>query len=280
MHASSHSRSKAFLPAVGILAMAMAISLRIAGAAQNSAQSAAGAPLSFDAASIKERNGSLPPGIVGIQTLPGRLIGHCVTLRSLLFFAYHLTLSSPVTGLPDWASTPCSDTSTVNTYEFQATMPTDSTDDQTRQMMQTFLADRFKLVVHWEKKDRPVYALVIGPEGFKLKPSDPKNDPPRAPGSLGCPAEDRACHIMATGSVPVSQFAAALGGIVGRPVIDKTGLTGTYYLDLKWAGDTSADSPLPSLPAALKETFGLELKSQTAPVDTLVIDHVEKPTPN
>ena len=146
-------------------------------------------------------------------------------------------------------------------------------------MMQTFLADRFKLSVHWEKRSMPVYVLVVAPGGFKLKPSDPKNDPPRAPGSIGCPPEDRACHIMPMGSVAVPEFAGALGGIVGRPVIDQTGLTGTYYIDLKWAGDASADSPLPSLPTSLR-AVGLEMKSQTGPVDVLVIDHAEKPTPN
>jgi uncharacterized protein (TIGR03435 family) len=159
-------------------------------------------------------------------------------------------------------------------------MPPDATDAQTRQMMQAFLADRFKLAVHWESKNMPVYALVIGSSGFKLKPTDPKDDPPRAPGSIGCPADDRACHIMAFGSATLSQLVGSLGSNVGRPVIDKTGLAGTYYFDLKWAGDTSPDSSLPSLPSLLKDQFGLELKSDTGPVDILVIDHAEKPTGN
>jgi uncharacterized protein (TIGR03435 family) len=66
---------------------------------------------------------------------------------------------------------------------------------------------------------------------------------------------------------------------VGRPVVDKTGLTGTYRLDLRWAGD-SPNSSLPSLPTALRETFGLELKPDTGPVQVLVIDHAEKPFAN
>jgi uncharacterized protein (TIGR03435 family) len=63
-------------------------------------------------------------------------------------------------------------------------------------------------------------------------------------------------------------------------VIDRTGLTDNYNIDLKWAGDTATDSPLPSLPAALREKFGLELKPEVGPVNILVIDHVEKPSPN
>ncbi len=126
----------------------------------------------------------------------------------------------------------------------------------------------------------PIYTLVVLPSGFKLKPSDPRNDPPRAPHSIGGPADDRGCHIVVARSVPVSDFAGMLSGIVDRPVIDKTGFTGTYYMDLKWAGDASLGSPLPSLPPALKETFGLELKSEKGVVAVFVIDHVEKPSPN
>jgi uncharacterized protein (TIGR03435 family) len=86
--------------------------------------------------------------------------------------------------------------------------------------------------------------------------------------------------MIVMGSAPVSQFAAVLARGAGRPVVDKTGLRGTYYLDTKWAGDDSPNSPLPSLPTALKEQFGLELRSETGPVEVLVIDRAEKPTAN
>jgi len=147
-------------------------------------------------------------------------------------------------------------------------------------MMQTLLADRFKLVVHWEKKEVPIFALVIGKGGFKLQPSDPAKDSPVPPQSIGCPPEDPGCHNIVAGSGPISVLASLLSLSAGRPVIDQTGLLGNYNLDLKWAGDTTTDSPLPSLPAALREKFGLELKPQVGPVNTLVIDHVEKPSAN
>jgi uncharacterized protein (TIGR03435 family) len=248
-------------------------------AAQAPLPSQRSTPLTFDVASIKERSNA-PLGLVGLQTFPGRLVDGCATLTSLVFFAYSRTRSTPINGLPDWASTPCSNDSRANTYEFQATMPPETTDAQARQMMQTLLADRFKLAVHWERKDLPIYGLVIASSGFKLKPSDSTDDPPRARGSLGCPADDRRCRIIALGSAPLSVLAGALGSNVGRPVIDRTALPGTYYFDLKWAGDTSPDSSLPALPTLLKEQFGLELKSDTGPVDILVIDHAEKPSPN
>ena len=85
---------------------------------------------------------------------------------------------------------------------------------------------------------------------------------------------------MPLGSVPVPYFADVLAASVGRPVVDNTGLAGTYYFDVKYAGNNSPDSSLPTLPGALKEQFGLELKSDTGPVEVLVIDRAERPTPN
>jgi uncharacterized protein (TIGR03435 family) len=234
----------------------------------------------FEAASIRERDPRTPLGVAGLQVLPGGLVARCASLKALLFYAYRLTLSSPVTGLPNWADTACSADSGTNTFELQATMPPDTTSVQAREMMQTLLAERFKLASHWETKPLPVYALVISRGGFKLKLSDPGTDPPRTPGSIGCPKTDPACRILPLGSSSISALTPFLASSLGRPVIDRTGLTGTYYMNLMWAGDNSPDSPLPSLPTALQEQFGLELKADTGPVEVLVIDHVEKPTPN
>lgn len=234
----------------------------------------------FEVASLKERDRSIPLGLVGMQETPGRLINRCATLRSLVFYAFRRTASTPIEGLPGWASTPCSDTDTTNTYEFQATMPVQTSDADVRLMLQAFLAGRFKLAFHWETRKLPIYALVVAPGGLKVKSTDPRDDPPRARGSLGCPADDRGCHIIAMGSAPMSQIAGALSANVGRQVIDKTGMPGTYYFDLKYAGETSPGSSLPSLPTVLKEQFGLELKSDNGPVEVLVIDAAEKPLSN
>ncbi len=238
------------------------------------------APLAFDAASIKERDGSVPLSVVGLQFLPGRVVAHCVTLKSLMFYAYGLTLGTPIERLPDWANTPCSTSSTKDTYDFQATMPVDATQDQRRQMMQTLLSERFKLAVHWEKKPMPIYALVVARGGFKLKPADPADSNKPVPaGALRCPPDDPRCS-GATMYGTMAQFAAGLALSAGRPVIDKTGITGYYSGILKWASDTAPNSSLPSFATAVRETFGLELKSETGPVDVLVVDHAERPTPN
>jgi uncharacterized protein (TIGR03435 family) len=161
-------------------------------------------------------------------------------------------------------------------------MPVDTTAAQSRQMLQTLLAERFKLAVHWETRQLPVYALRIAPGKSKLKPSDPDKDPPNAPGSIGCPTDDPHCHIgFCCGSATMTTLTGLLSHTLERPVIDRTGMTGSYYFGvLKWAGDDSSGSSLPSLPALLREDFGLDLKAERGPVPVLVIDHVEKPTPN
>ena len=251
-------------------------------AAQTQVQPQAAAPLRFDVASVVERGPDSSDNIVvGMRFSKGRILDQCATLKSLLFYAYKLTEVSPVQGLPAWADTSCGRWSNgANTYQIEATMPPDTTDTQARMMMQSLLASRFKLAVHWEKKKMPVYDLVVGKSGFKLKPADP-NAPPVYGSSLWpCPAEDPGCNIFPGAPGTMSGLAEILGPFVGRPVIDKTGIQGNYDRMLKWAGNTSIGSTLPALPSLLREKYGIELKSATAPVSILFIDRVEKPTPN
>jgi uncharacterized protein (TIGR03435 family) len=269
MRRASHG---VMLVALAALAATATAPLPAAGQAQSQPR--------FEVASLKERDRNVPLGLIGMQRSPGRLVNRCATLTVFVYYAFRRTSSTPVEGLPGWASTPCSDTDTADTYEFQATMPPETTDADLRLMLQAFVIERFKLAFHWETRTLPTFALIVAPGGFKVKPTDPKDDPPRARGSLGCPREDPRCHIIAMGSASMAQIAGALASNVGRPVIDKTGLRETYYFDMKWAGDAAPDSPLPSLPAALREQFGLELKSETGPVEVLVIDRAERPTPD
>jgi bla regulator protein BlaR1 len=246
------------------------------------AQSQIAGKLSFEVASVKEwvdGKGPVDPGNVSLERSGDRIISRCVSLKVLLSYAYHLTLSVPVTGVPAWGNGGCGRTY-ENTFAIEATMPPGTTEEQSRLMMQTLLANRFKLEAHWEKKDMPIFALVVGKGGFKLQPSDPAKDAPIPPHSIGCPSEDPGCHNLAGGSSSLSVLAGFLSHFAGRPVIDRTGLTDTYNINLKWAGETATDSPLPSLPAALREKFGLELKPEVGPVNILVIDHVEKPSAN
>lgn len=261
-----------------------AVAAPLAGGRLFANQAAAPKPR-FDAASIREWGpGPWPAGVtvtVGVHASPGRIYAQCANLNTLINYAYHLTGSERVEGMPGWANPSCYP-DPRGAFTLEATEPAGTSEDQSRQMMQSLLADRFKLAVHWETRQMPIYALVIAPGGFKLKPSNPDNDPPVAPHSIGCPTEDPHCHMgLCCGSDTLAQIAASLTGDLGRPVIDKTGLTGTYYFGLwQWAGDDAMNSPLPSLPTLLRDKFGLEVKSEVGPVPVLVIDHVEKLSPN
>jgi bla regulator protein BlaR1 len=240
--------------------------------------------LSFDAAAIHEWGpGQGPSGTfaAGLQVSPGRIRSQCANLKSMIFFAYHLTGSEPLEGVPKWGAASCGYPDSAETFTVDAVMPGNTTDAQSRQMMQTLLAERFKLTAHWETRQMPTYALRTVPGKSKLKPSDPTQDPPRKPGSVACPEDDRGCHMWCCGSATIAGMIGMLSNAMGRPVIDKTGLSGTYYFDiLRWPGEQSVNSSLPPLPALLREQFGLELKAEPGPVPVLVIDHVEKPTAN
>jgi uncharacterized protein (TIGR03435 family) len=178
-------------------------------------------------------------------------------------------------------------------------------------MVQALLADRFKLVVHRETREMPTYALVLAREDERLGPQLKVSTvdcspgarrglpPPPPPG----PNERPPCGMrMAPGSImsggtALSQLATTLSNSVGRMVVDKTGLTDRFDIDLKWTPDGMAaggglgipggapppvpvDTSGPSIFAALQEQLGLKLESERGPVEVLVIDSVEHPTEN
>jgi uncharacterized protein (TIGR03435 family) len=241
--------------------------------------------LTFDVASIHEwgpGQGPAGPFVAGVEFSTGRVRSQCASLQALIFYAYQLTGSERLEGLPKWGNASCGYPDSAGTFAIEATMPANTTGAQSRQMMQTLLAERFKLAAHWETRQLPVYALRLAGGKAKPTPSDPDKDLPNRPGSIDCPADDPHCHIgFCCGSTTIAILTGTLTHALGRPVVDKTGLTGSYYFGvLKWAGDESVDSSLRSLPALLREEFGLELKAEPGPVPVLVIDHVEKPIEN
>jgi len=240
--------------------------------------------LSFDVASIHEWGpGQGPSGqyAAGVQFSTGRVYSKCVNLQGLIFYAYHLTGSERLEGLPKWGRPGCGFPDSSGTFNIEATMPANTSGDQSRQMMQALLAERFNLAAHWETRQLPLYALKTISGKSKLKASNPDNDSSIQPGPLSCPADDLNCNIFFGGSTTIDVLAGLLTRKLGRPVIDKTGLAGSYDLGvLKWAGDESTGSSLPSLPTLLRDELGLELKAERGPVQVLVIDHVEKPSPN
>jgi uncharacterized protein (TIGR03435 family) len=150
--------------------------------------------------------------------------------------------------------------------------------EQARQMLQNLLADRFHLTFHRETRVLPVYALVVGKNGPKLQESV-KPGSPR--GHIGA-----AYNMQMTMSNSTMELLAgdlSKWGEMGRPVLDQTGLAGTYDYKLAWLGQNAPpgfESDLPSLSIAVRDQLGLRLVSQEAPIDVLVIDSVEKPSEN
>jgi uncharacterized protein (TIGR03435 family) len=162
--------------------------------------------------------------------------------------------------------------------------------DQMRERLRALLADRFQLTIHRETKDAPVYALVVGKNGSKLQAAEEGKDGPRGM---------RMGRGQLTGmSAPLSMLANTLSSQLGRPVLDRTGLTGKYDFKLEWTPDPGqGDGPPgglppgieappppdpngPSLFTAVQEQLGLRLESQKGPMEMIVIDRVEKASEN
>jgi uncharacterized protein (TIGR03435 family) len=161
-------------------------------------------------------------------------------------------------------------------------------------MMQALLAERCKLRAHREMRNEPVFTLVVAKNGPKLKaPESDEVESIKAkhPDAVGIPG-GRGVFIRGQTNGHIDIYGATTGtlalllsGPVGRPVVDKTGLTGIYDMHLDMgqtalsAADTAAD-PVASIFSAVQEQLGLKLESQKSQVETLVIDRVERPTEN
>jgi uncharacterized protein (TIGR03435 family) len=152
-----------------------------------------------------------------------------------------------------------------------------------QQLIEQLLSDRFKLAIHWETRELPVYALVRAKGGAKLTPSTDTS------GSSG--TSSNRGRLKASG-VTMARLAETLTGIlnpeVGRVVVDRTGLEGRYNLTLEWSPEDGSSSGAssdsqgsgPSIFTALEEQLGLKLESSKGPVKMLVIDRVEQPSEN
>ena len=188
------------------------------------------------------------------------------TLRDLITEAWNLKYYQ-VPEQPSWISS--------EHFDISARAPGSAAPSQEafRQMLQTMLADRFHLRVHFETKEIPVYALVIAKSGHKLKEPDLQSH------EGGVIAGQNKFQVIAShGTMP--RLAEQLSFPSGRPVIDKTGLDGTYAFKLQFNPSPTAESELPPLPTALQDQLGLRLESQKAPIETLIIDSATRPEPN
>jgi len=257
----------------------LALSIPFATLAQ---QSSAPLPV-YDVVSIHEnRSGS---NTMSIRGGGAGFVATNVDLTTLLMNAYNIRRDL-MSGLPGWANSTSFDVNAKVSDPDIAAMK-DLPRGQRQAMLVTLLQDRFHLRAHIEVKTLPVYDLVIAKGGSKLKEnaalptesSDPNNGPSKPkPGSMMVSNSQMTAVGIAT-----SNLAANLAFHVERNVIDKTGLTGKYDFTLKWRpdnADATTDNNAPDLFTALQEQLGLKLEPSKGPVDTLVIDHIERPSEN
>jgi uncharacterized protein (TIGR03435 family) len=209
----------------------------------------------------------------GVMTTRGRhMVIQNQTPEAMLRLAYGVQRSQ-IVGAPEWIKTERFDVDGVPDVDGQPNMK------QFQVLVQKVLAERFGLKSHHEQREMPVFALAVAKDGPKMDLS--KGDPNGLPDNEGMGGNGR--QIRKFTNVSMSDLALMLQPHVDRPVVDQTGLKGRYDFKLQWTVDeaqaTDADAP-PGLFTAIQEQIGLKLDPAKAPVDVLVIDHVEKPSPN
>jgi uncharacterized protein (TIGR03435 family) len=288
------------------LPIVLAAALTLVGAA-------AGQQPEFEVASVKPNNsGNMNIGI----RFPG--VGQFnvinMPLREMIRFAYQLQLPQ-IEGGPDWMSS--------ERFDIIAKAEGKPTMSQVYAMLRTLLADRFALKVHTETRELPIYALTLaradGRLGEKLQPAMsecrpvnvpagmPKPPPPPPPPSGGAgpatvPEDDidggfRCGALFGPGFITLrqftmSRFARDLTMVARRMVVDRTGLTGRYDIDVEFTPEFrpapppgAPDLPVPagdgpSLFTAIQEQLGLKLESTRGPVEMLVVDSAQRPEPD
>jgi uncharacterized protein (TIGR03435 family) len=241
------------------------------------AQASEQEPLAFDVASVKSADAFAPrPGRLGsinVVVTSGRLVARNATAKDLIRDAYSLD-DYQVFGGPAWMFSA--------RFDVEAKAPGNTNRAQMLLMLQMLLKDRFKLAAHRESKELAVYALVLDKNGPKFHALD---------------AVEQACYPMCVEPAPLNhlrerdvpslaRYLTRLG--MDKPVIDKTGLTGTFKIELdvqkimgaaiENGGPPTNENIVRATVDAMHDELGLKLAPIKSRVDVLVIDHVEKPS--
>jgi bla regulator protein blaR1 len=249
----------------------------------------------FEVASIKPNKSGDPNGSTNFQT-GGRYTARNMAVRALIREAYRLQ-GFQIVGGPDWIASDRFDI--LAKAESDLPNSPDGPPQTMFLMLRRLLAERFKLAVHNETRELPVYALVMARSDEKMGPQlrqpaidcstfDFRNSPTPPPGGFCGGIQSGPGRFIGKGAT-MRQLALNLSPRVARIVIDKTGLNRAFDFDLEWTSlPVTSDAPAtagpapadlgPSIFTALQEQLGLKLDSQKGPVEVLVIDRVEHPT--
>jgi uncharacterized protein (TIGR03435 family) len=240
----------------------------------------------FEVASVKRNNSGSGAG--NIRGGVGRYSATNIPLLVLIQRAYKVR-DFQIIGAPAWVNS--------ERYDIEAKADGNPTrDDINGPMLQALIEERFKAVVHGETRDLPVYFLTVAKSGSKLTATSCLKREPNTPVPPG-PPQQAYCGdltmgpgiVKATG-IRTQLLADALSGILKRKVLDTTGLAGEFDVNLKWTPDfntpdlkqppESAPDGGPSIFTAVGEQLGLKLESGKAPIDVLVIDHIDHASDN
>lgn len=260
-----------------VLAMALAFS---SGGLQTPPASPRPQFDSFEVATIKPVETDRERGRFIIMRGTDTFVGKNYTLKLLIAAAYELN-PREISGGPEWAES--------DHFDILARTPgaVQPTHDEQMRMLRSLLSERFKLNFHRQQKVFSIYELDVDKGGSKLKPSKAAADTPPAVISTVFPG-----HILLPArNVTMADFVSVLQrAVLDRPVVDKTGLQGRYDFDLQWAPDETQfggeipvappDASSPPFFTAMREQLGLRLVAARGPVQALVIDHAERPSPN
>lgn len=232
------------------------------------------APVDFEVVSIKRSPADVQSG--GLRDLPdGTFVMRNQPLRSIIGAGSPVP-PSEIEGFPDWVAR--------DRYDITAKPPAGSTRQQRTTMMRRMLEDRFKLKGHVEERDRPIFALVPARTDGRLGPQIKAS-------TLDCAAPDARCGAsfgaasIASERIRIDDMLPFFSGLAGRPVINRTGLTGFFALTLRWAPPRApnSDAPVDDAPeffTAIQEQLGLKLQPERTKLPVFIVDSIERPSEN
>jgi uncharacterized protein (TIGR03435 family) len=268
--------------AAGLATMNGMLAIGQASAATSNAQDAATPLPEFEVASIRPTDPSRGEWN-GLYTYPGgRIVCKGCTVQYLIMSAFDVQ-QFQISGGPDWIGVDRGDRFEIEAKPSDSSPSTQSNpsisklppSEEQRQMLLSMLIDRFQLKFHRTTKEGPVYILTKGEKELRLQPPKEKNDFPWAGGITG--------GWLGGGirgqNISMAQLAVRLSRFFERPVLDRTGLQGSYDFEYRTGTDDN-DADIPGFLIQSMKEIGLKLASGKGPVDTIVIDHAEKPSAN
>jgi len=224
----------------------------------------------FDVASIKPANiiGRAYSGFGGKLTYSrGRIYSRQITVKNLILEAYGLT-AYQVAGGPSWVED--------DHFEFDARAAGSPSEAQLREMLQSLLRQRCGLVAHFETKEMPIYEMRVSKRGIALQPlneggKQPSPQPSKPTSNAGI--GPIVGNLSAKGTLKEMAQSLSTNPLIGRPVIDQTGVDGAYLIRVVWR---LGEEPI----TVIQDVSGLKFESSRRAIPCLLIERVQRPTPN